>query len=126
MGKIGEAVRNLRRALEALEPYEYKEAVPPKKHRHFKTFNGSVVYIVKTDSDGDAYAVVLRGGHKCSSARGEKPGEQYVVDDEGYYKTSSPGAEMSMSLLEEIDLDLDDYTDLSILDEDEDDDETDD
>jgi len=124
MSKMQDAVRNLRRALKILEPFQDKEAVPPKKGRHFRTFNGSVVYVVRMDSDGEGSVVVLKGGHK-SSARGEKPGEEYMIDAEGYYRSDTPGAEMAMSLLEMLPIDLNQYSSVADAVEDDDEDEDD-
>ncbi|MCX7664065.1 MAG: hypothetical protein N2112_00810 [Gemmataceae bacterium] len=107
MNKIRQAIESLRETLRALEPYEASEAVPPKPGRFYETFNGSAVYILYTDSDNDGKALVLKGGHKVHSSNGEEAGETYYVDSNGYYKTNDPGAEMGMSLIRELPIDLD-------------------
>jgi hypothetical protein len=64
---------------------------------------------MRTDADGDGVALVLKGGHRKSGAKGEEPGESYYVDREGYYKTSDPGVELGMSFLRKLPLDISDY-----------------
>jgi hypothetical protein len=109
VGTIKDAVRNLRRALKTLEPFQDEQPIPPRKGKLYETFNGSVVYLLGIDDDDDGLVVVLKGGHRCSGSLGEKPGEQYYVDEEGYFRTDTPGVETVMSLRRILPVDLDSY-----------------
>ena len=106
MGKISDAIEAMQESLEALRPYAEQEAVPPVADKLFWTFNGSVVYVTRLDSDVDGIAVVLKGGHGVDRAKGEEPGESYYVDEEGYFKSTEPGRVTLMSLREMIPFDL--------------------
>jgi hypothetical protein len=98
-------------ALSELEPFLNCTPVAPEMDSFYLTFNGSIVYILDTDTDGDACAVVLRGGHRLTVMAGEKKGERYALDSEGYYKIDGPniGAEIGMSLLRKLPIDISDY-----------------
>jgi hypothetical protein len=106
MSRISDAIEAMQDAIEALKPYEDLEAVPPVPGKLFWTFNGSVVYLTKIDSDGDGIAVVLKGGHGVDRAKGEEPGESYYVDEDGYFKSTEPGRVTLMSLRQMIPFDL--------------------
>ncbi|MFM7148405.1 MAG: hypothetical protein ACKO23_01045, partial [Gemmataceae bacterium] len=100
--RIQQIVRDLEHALESLRRYADKEAVAPEQGGFFRTFNGSFVYVTEMDDDGDGRCVVLRGGHGVSSARGEKPGESYLVCDDGYYRCNEPSVLAGMGLMEKL------------------------
>lgn len=104
MSAIIDRLRSIR---DALAPFRELIPVKPVVGSFYLTLNDSLVYVFGTDDDGDARALVLRGGHGVSSSSGEKPGERYFLDGQGYFRTNSPEIELVMSLKQQISLRLD-------------------
>lgn len=77
-------------------------SVEPKPHHFYTTLNGSSVYVLGIDKDGDALAVVLRGGHGIRDKRGGHPGEVFMLNDEGAYLHGA-GVELGLNLVEQLD-----------------------
>lgn len=111
--RISKLARHLRNLATRLEKTGHSEAVAPEEGKLFRTFNGSVVYVLEIDPEnGEGRCVVLRGGHNASPARGEVPGENYVVDSQGWYTFGLSdkkylNIELVMSLMESIPANLD-------------------
>jgi hypothetical protein len=61
-----------------------------------------LVYVFK-DSDDDFVGIVLKGGHGVTRNPGEKPGETYSIDEDGY--SAVPGEEdLVMSLAKKLEI----------------------
>lgn len=107
MNRIREAIDNLREALETLEPYQDANCAAPEEGCLFKTLNGSLVYVVNIDNDGDGHCVVLQGGHGRAGLAGEQAGESYWVDAHGFFRCIEPGVASVMSLARKLSVRLD-------------------
>ena len=69
--------------------------IPPEKNCFFLTRNNSLVYVLSIDSDGDAKALVVTGGHgEEGDLRGRKPGVSYMLNRQGRYYTRYPSLSM--------------------------------
>jgi hypothetical protein len=74
----------------------------PKVGRFYKTLNSSFVYVFNVDEDGDAEAVILRGGISELNAFCAT-GSCYNLTSDGYHRDIGEiGAHLVMTLKEEI------------------------
>ena len=108
MTQINEAIETLTEVLNILERYKDCEAKKPEKGRFYRTFNNSVVFIYEFDEETDAEAIVLKGGHGLSCRSGEKPGDTYTIDENGYVYDGrdEPSVQMVMGLAEKLDIEI--------------------
>ena len=103
--RMEETIALLRRNLNALEANKDAKPIKPTLGGVYLTFNDSLVTITEMKYDGAGKALVIKGGHG-TPARGEEPGELYFVDDEGYYSIQQNVMELTMSLRQQLPVDL--------------------
>ncbi len=100
MARLDDLIDHLESLLITLK--RHRRAVAPEEGRFFSTLNDSVVFVYTVDEEGDAQAIVLKGGHGLGSCMGEMPGESYLLDSEGYYKSDHVDLRMVMSLAKKL------------------------
>ncbi len=100
MARLDDLINHLESLLHTLK--RHRRAVRPEVGRFFTTLNDSIVFVYSMDPDGEAQAVVLKGGHGLGSCMGEMPGESYVLDCDGYYKSEHMDLRMVMSLAKKL------------------------
>ncbi len=102
MSNMSNAISVLFSTLSILEKYRDHTPPTPRKGCFYKTYNGSVVYIVDTsDPLEETRAVVLKGG-----VEGGHSDDEYFLDEDGYPDDQSVGPHLVMTLAEELDIRL--------------------
>lgn len=82
---------------------ERDAGLKPQTGHLYQTVNQSLVFVTSENGAGSAKAVVLAGGHKDGTQRGEKPGETVDLTSLGKLHCSSPaGPLLGMSLSAEM------------------------
>lgn len=99
------ALRALRKNVDALESSKDSEPVAPEVGGVYLTMNDSIVIVTEVVTDSGAKCLVVKGGHG-TPANGEAPGEFYYLDPKGYFKMRGDGAELTMSLRQKLPPDL--------------------
>lgn len=111
--RLQKLVKRLRRMAGQIETFGNRMPLVPQEGKMYRTFNGSVVFVLAIDIDGEGKCVVLRGGHGMSPTKGESVGDTYMVTPSGWYSFGDLdeghiiAPELVMSLMEEIKIDLD-------------------
>lgn len=101
---IQKAIATLSDAVDSLKKYQDASPVFPEEEKLYRTFNDSIVYVISVDDSDEGSVIVLRGGHGIANKPGEKPGETYAVDPDGFYQEATASAATLMSLRQVIEL----------------------
>ena len=100
---IEKSIDVLGRALAALKQNEKHKSPPPEIETFYHTLDTSIVYVYAVDKDGDAEAVVLRGGSTGQDRY--DPGTTYGLGVDGTVRHSDV-LDGVMALLKKMDLSL--------------------
>lgn len=104
MTRVTKAILRLNNVLSVLDKFKDSTPVKPENNAIYTTFNDSLVYVY-TDAEGRFMAIVLKGGHGVRSL-GERRGESYMIDEDGYYNDQDARDELVMSLAKKIETNL--------------------
>lgn len=96
-----QVVAELSKTLDVMRAYENHVPPVPEPGVFYSTFNDSIVFVTGIDDDGEARAVILRGG--CGN---EVPGDSYWLSPEGYHRDDDPGLHLVLGLREKLDFQL--------------------
>ena len=102
---LDKAINTLAATLQTMEQYRDHKPIKPMSRRFYRTFNGSIIYVLETEEDGEwddeKQAVVLTGGTEDIQL-----GSTYGLSDEGYHSIMEPGPHLVMGIAEKLDLNL--------------------
>lgn len=97
------SIRILEKALAALKQHEKHKSPAPEIEAFYQTLDGSIIYVYAVDKDGDAEAVVLRGGSTGQDRY--DPGSTYSMGADGAVRHPDV-LDAVMALLKKLDLSL--------------------
>lgn len=95
------AITDLEQTLEIMKKYEDHVPPAPEAGNFYTTFNDSIVYVCRIDDDGEARAVIIKGGYNR-----EECGDTYWLSEKGYHRDDEAGPQLVMGLREKIDIQL--------------------
>lgn len=98
---LKKAIKELEETLKIMKKYEDHIPPTPEAGCFYATFNDSIVYICRIDYDGEARALIIRGGYGSSEC-----GEIYWLSEEGYHRDENAGPHLVMALREKLDIKL--------------------
>ena len=97
------AIDELSRTLDIMKLFENHIPPVPEAECFYTTYNKSVVYVYQRSYDGEALAVILKGGYGRQT-----PGDTYSLSIDGYHSDDDPGPHLVMALHEKLDLKIPD------------------
>ena len=103
---LDKAINILANTLQTMEQYRDHKPIKPITRRFYRTFNGSIIYVLETEEedgewDDEKQAIVLTGGTEDIQL-----GSTYGLSDEGYHSLIEPGPHLVMGIAEKLDLKL--------------------
>lgn len=97
------SIKVLETALSTLRQHENHKSPAPEIESFYQTLDGSIIYVYAIDKDGDADAVVLRGGGTGEDRYG--PGSTFSLGVDGAVRHADV-LDAVMALLKKMDLRL--------------------